>query len=276
MDMDQFEKAQRFRALHEGHEILVIPNPWDAASAKLLASMGFKALTTTSAGLAWTIGKADGEATREESLANARQIVAAVDLPVAADLEKGFGDRPEDVAKTIRMAADAGLVGGSIEDFTGDESRPIFDFSLAVERVAAAAEAAHALTFPFQFVARAENLIHGVNDLEDTVRRLQAYEKAGADVLFAPGLATLSAIRTVCASVGRPVNVVMTFVGADKISLAELAAAGVKRVSTGGGLARAAYGRLVEAGQDLLAGGFGYIGRAATGTHLNAVMRGPG
>jgi 2-methylisocitrate lyase-like PEP mutase family enzyme len=271
--MNQFEKAEAFRALHEGPDIFVIPNPWDAASAKILASMGFRALTTTSAGLAWAIGKADGEATREESLANAAQVVAATDLPVAADLERGFGDSPDDAARTITLAAGVGLVGGSIEDFTGDESRPIFDFGLAVERVAAAAEAAHGLAFPFQFVARAENLIHGVNDLDDTIRRLQAYERAGADVLFAPGLATLEAIRTVCRSVSKPVNVVMTFAGADKVGLAELAEAGVKRVSTGGGLARAAYGRLIEAAKDMLAGGFGYIGPAATGTQLNNLMR---
>ena len=274
--MDQNEKAKRFKALHEGQDIFVIPNPWDAGSAKILASMGFKALTTTSAGLAWTIGKADGQATREDSLANAAQVVAAVDLPVAADLEKGFGDTPEEAARTIRMAAEVGLVGGSIEDFTGDESRPIFDFNLAVERVAAAAEAAHSLGFPFQFVGRAENLSHGVDDLDDTIRRLQAYEKAGADALFAPGLSTLEAIRTVCRSVSKPVNVVMTFKGADKVSLAELAAAGVKRVSTGGGLARAAYGALIAAGNDMLGGGFGYIGPAATGVHLNEVMKGKG
>jgi 2-methylisocitrate lyase-like PEP mutase family enzyme len=272
--MDQIEKAERFKALHQGPDIFVIPNPWDAGSAKILASMGFKALTTTSAGLAWNIGKPDGQVTREESLANAAQVVAAVDLPVAADLEKGFGDRPEDAAKTIRMAAEVGLVGGSIEDFTGDESRPIFDFNLAVERVAAAAEAAHSLGFPFQFVGRAENLIHGINDLDDTIRRLQAYEKAGADALFAPGLSTLEAIRTVCQSVSKPVNIVMTFKGAENVSLAELAAAGVKRVSTGGGLARATYGKLIEAAKGMLDGSFAYIGPAATGTHLNEVMKG--
>jgi 2-methylisocitrate lyase-like PEP mutase family enzyme len=271
--MNQIEKAERFKQLHEGPDLFVIPNPWDAGSAKLLAAAGFKALTTTSAGLAWAIGKADGQATREDSLANAAQVVAAVDLPVAADLEKGFGDRPEDAARTIRMAAEVGLVGGSIEDFSGDESKPIFDFNLAVERVAAAAEAAHSLGFPFQFVGRAENLVHGVVDLDDTIRRLQAYEKAGADVLFAPGLSSLEAIRTVCQSVTKPVNVVMTFVGADKVSLAELAEAGVKRVSTGGGLARAAYGRLMEAAKDIVAGGFGYIGPAATGAQLNNTMK---
>ncbi len=271
--MNQIEKAERFKALHDGPDLFVIPNPWDAGSAKLLAAAGFKALTTTSAGLAWAIGKPDGRSTREDSLGNAAQVVAAVDLPVAADLEKGFGDSPEEAARTIRMAAEVGLVGGSIEDFSGDESRPIFEFNLAVERVAAAAEAAHSLGFPFQFVGRAENLIHGVNDLDDTIRRLQAYEKAGADVLFAPGLSSLEAIRTVCQSVSKPVNVVMTFVGADKVSVAELAAAGVKRVSTGGGLARAAYGRLIEAARDIAAGGFGYIGPAATTAQLNNAMK---
>lgn len=273
--MDQRQKAEAFRALHEEPGLFVIPNPWDGASAKLLAAAGFKALTTTSAGLAWAIGKADGQVTREESLANAALVVNAVDLPVAADLENGFGDSPEAAAATIRMAAGIGLVGGSIEDYSGNPTKPIYDVHLAVERIAAAAEAVRSFDFPFQLVGRAENLIHGVNDLDDTIRRLQAYEKAGADVLFAPGLSTLEAIRTVCRSVSKPVNVVMTFPGAERITLAELAEAGVKRVSTGGGLARAAYGALIAAGKDMLAGGFGYIGPAAAGTYLNDVMAGP-
>ena len=192
--MKQADKAQALKALHEGSDLFVIPNPWDAGSAKLLAGMGFKALATTSAGLAWAIGKVDGGVTREESLANAKAIVEAVDLPVSADLEHGFGDTPEDVAECIREAAAVGLVGGSIEDFSGDDAQPIYDFSLAVERVAAAAEAAHGPGFPFQFVARCENFLHGVTHLDDTIRRLQAYEKAGADVLFAPGLPSLDAI----------------------------------------------------------------------------------
>src|SRR5690349_12982852 len=170
--MTQREKAEKLKALHEGRRTFWIPNPWDAGSAKLFESMGFEALTTTSAGLAWVIGKADGGVTREDSLANARMIVEAVDLPVAADLENGFGDRPEDAASTIRPAADVGLVGGSIEDYSGNPAAPIYDFTLAVERVAAAAEAARSLGFPFQFVARCENWLHGVTDLDDTIKRL--------------------------------------------------------------------------------------------------------
>lgn len=272
--MNQTEKAEALKALHEGSELFVIPNPWDAGSAKLLAGMGFKALATTSAGLAWAIGKPDGAATREESLANAAAIVAAVNLPVSADLENGFGDRPEDAAETIRRAAEVGLVGGSIEDWSRDEER-IYDFRLAVERVAAAAEAAHALPFPFQFVARCENFIHGVTDLDDTLKRLQAYEKAGADVLFAPGLPSLEAIGTVCRSVGKPVNAVMSFRGAGQFPLRDLAAAGVKRVSTGGSTYRVAFGALQKAAEELQgAGTFGYLDAAPTTAEINGMMTG--
>jgi 2-methylisocitrate lyase-like PEP mutase family enzyme len=272
--MNQIEKAERFKALHDGPELFVIPNPWDAASAKLLEGLGFKAVTTTSAGLAWTIGKADGEATREESLANAAQIIAAVDLPVAADLENGFGDSPEDAAETIRMAAEVGLVGGSIEDYSRDETKPIYDFGLSVERVAAAAEAAHSLGFPFQFVARAENFLHGITDLDETVKRLVAYEQAGADVLFAPGLPTMEAIRTVCQAVTKPVNVVM---GPRELthSLADLAAAGVKRVSVGGGFARVALTAVRRAAEELLGPGtFGFGHGIMSTADLNKVMSG--
>lgn len=273
--MNQTEKAHALKALHEGPDLFVIPNPWDAGSAKLLAGMGFKALATTSAGLAWAIGKIDGEATREDSLANARMIVEAVDLPVSADLERGFGDRPEDAATTIRMAAEVGLVGGSIEDFTGDEGKPIYDFGHAVERVAAAAEAAHGLGFPFQFVARCENFMHGVTDLDDTILRLVAYEKAGADVLFAPGLPSIEAIRTVCQSVGKPVNAVMSFRGAGQFPLEDLAAAGVKRVSIGGSSYRVALGAFREAMTELRDfGTFGYLDRAPTTAEVNKVMTG--
>jgi 2-methylisocitrate lyase-like PEP mutase family enzyme len=270
--MNQSEKAQVFKALHEGPDLFVIPNPWDAGSAKLLASMGFKALTTTSAGLAWVVGKPDGAATREESLANARMIVEAVDLPVAADLENGFGDRPEDAAETIRMAAEVGLVGGSIEDWSRDLEK-IYDFSHAVERVAAAAEAAHALPFPFQFVGRCENPLHGVTDLDDTLKRAVAYEKAGADVIFVPGLPSLEAIRTLCQTVSVPVNTVMSFKGAGQFPLSELAAAGVKRVSTGGSLTRVALGALKRAAGELLSTGtFGYLDDAPTTGDINSVM----
>ncbi len=252
--MDQAAKGRAFRALHERPKLFVIPNPWDGASARLLASQGFEALTTTSAGVAFALGRPDGEGlvSRAETLANARLIAEAVDIPVAGDLEKGFGDRPEDAAETIRQAAEAGLVGGSIEDATGDPARPIYDFSLAVERVAAAAEAAHSLGFPFTFVARAENYLNGRPDFDETLKRLQAFEKAGADVLFAPGLPTLDAIRTVCRELGKPVNVVRN---SPDMTLAELEAAGVRRVSTGGSLYRVALTALRAAGAELLGPG---------------------
>lgn len=250
------EKGARFRALHEGPGAFVIANPWDAGSARILASLGFHALTTTSAGLAFTLGKHDGagEVTREETLANAKAVADATDLPVAADLENGFGDAPEDAAETIRLAGEmAGLVGGSIEDSSPDPRRPIYDFGHAVERVAAAVEAARALPFPFVLVARAENFLHGRPDLDDTIRRLQAYEKAGADALFAPGLTEPEQIRTVCASVRRPVNVVMGL-SSDRhdFSVAELAELGVRRISLGSALSRAALGALVRAAREIL------------------------
>jgi 2-methylisocitrate lyase-like PEP mutase family enzyme len=206
--------------------------------------MGFEALTTTSAGLAFALGKRDGDGsvTREDAIANARAIVEATDLPVAADLENGYGDAPEAAAETIRLAAEIGLVGASIEDATSDRDKPIDDFTRAVERVAAAAEAARALPFQFMFVARAENYLHGRPDLDDTIRRLQAFEKAGADVLYAPGLTRADDIRAVCSSVGKPVNVVMGLKAAS-FSVADLAALGVKRISVGSALASAERGR---------------------------------
>lgn len=268
----QAAKAHAFRALHERQKLFVIPNPWDGASAKLLASQGFEALTTTSAGLAFVLGKPDGGVTREESLWNAKLIVDSVDLPVAADLENGFGHRPDDAADAIRAAAAIGLVGGSIEDATGDPSNPIYDFGLAVERVAAAVEAARALDFPFTFVARAENYLHGRKDLDDTLKRLQAYEKAGADVLFAPGLPGIEAIRTVVGSVGKPLNVVQSAGG---IPLAELEAAGVRRVSLGGGLARVALTALKRAGEEIrTTGTFGFADDIVTTAWVNELMKG--
>ena len=269
--MDQAAKGHAFRALHERKKLFVIPNPWDGASAKLLASQGFEALTTTSAGLAYVFGKPDGGVTREQSLWNAKLIADSVDLPVAADLENGFGHRPEDAAETIRLAAAAGLVGGSIEDATGDPASPIYDFGLAVERVAAAAEAAHALGFPFTFVARAENFLHGRGDLDDTLRRLEAYENVGADVLFAPGLPGIEAIRNVCASLSKPVNVVR---GSPGLSLAELEDAGVRRVSLGSSLARAALTALQRAGEELLKSGTFEYGRdLMPSQNVDALMR---
>jgi len=252
----QKEKGERFRALHARPGAFVIPNPWDAGTARILEGLGFEALTTTSAGLAFTLGKRDGEGavTREETLANARAIVDAVDLPVAADLENGFGHTPEAAAETIRLAGGAGLVGGSIEDSSGDPKRPIYDLQHAVERVAAAAEAAHRLPFPFVFVGRCENFLHGRPDLDGTIKRLQAYEKAGADCLYAPGLVTAEQIRTVCASVKKPVNVIMGLkTGA--FSVAELAAMGVRRISVGSALSRVALGAFLDAAKEICEGG---------------------
>ena len=253
MPASQVEKAERFRALHARPGAFVIPNPWDAGTARILASLGFEALTTTSAGLAFTLGRRDGAGavTREETLANAKAIVDATDLPVAADLENGFGHTPEAAAETIRLAGTvAGLVGGSIEDATGDPHRPIYDFQQAVERVAAAAAAARALPFPFVLVGRAENFLHGRPDLADTIRRLQAFEAAGADALFAPGLTRPDDIRTVCAAVSKPVNVVMGLRGVS-LSVAELAALGVRRISVGSALNRAALGAFVRGAREI-------------------------
>ncbi|HZH40389.1 MAG TPA: isocitrate lyase/phosphoenolpyruvate mutase family protein [Gemmatimonadales bacterium] len=279
MSVTQAEKGRRFQALHNRPGIFVIPNPWDAGTAKILAGLGFEALTTTSAGLAFTIGKQDGDGsvTREETLANAKLIADATDLPVAADLEDGFGESPEDAAETIRLAGiEAGLVGGSIEDSTGDPKSPIYDFQLSVERVAAAAEAAHALPFPFVFVGRAENYLHGRSDLDDTIKRLQAYEKAGADCLYAPGVTKAEDIRTICRSVTKPVNVVMGLKAA-RFSVAELGALGVKRISVGSALARAALGGFVNAAREIKdKGTFSFADEALPYAEANAIMRGRG
>src|SRR6185295_1318097 len=232
MTVSQREKGARFRALHERSGAFVIPNPWDAGSARILASLGFEALATTSAGFAFSAGRRDAEAavTRDEILENARAIVNATDLPVSADLESGFGPRPDDVARTIRLAAETGLVGGTIEDATYDAVRPIYDIAEATERVAAAVEAARSLAFPFVLTARAENFLFGRPDLDDTIRRLQAFETAGADVLYAPGLPSLDAIRVVCSSVSKPFNVVIGLAG-QAFSVGQLAEAGVRRIS---------------------------------------------
>ena len=249
----QAEKAARFLALHQASEPFVVANPWNAGSARILTGLGFQSLSTTSAGLAFALGRIDGTASvsRTEALANAESIVEATSLPVAADLENGYGHRPEDAAETIRLAAEAGLVGGSIEDATGDPAKPIYDFNHAVERVAAAAGAAHALPFPFMFVARAENFLHGRPDLDDTIRRLQAFEQAGAEVLYAPGLTRAEDIRTVCASVSKPVNVLMGIRGAPILSLKDLGELGVRRVSIGSGFARAALTAFVRAAREV-------------------------
>jgi len=249
----QAEKALVFQSLHRKPEIFAIANPWDAGTARILTGLGFQALSTTSAGLAFTLGRRDGTAsvTRDEALTNAKAIVDATHLPVAADLENGYGHAPEAAAETIRLAAAVGLVGGSIEDATGDSANPIYDFEHAVERVAAASATAKSLPFPFMFVARAENYLHGRRDLDDTIRRLQAYEKAGAEVLYAPGIVDPDQIRTVCASVSKPVNVLMGLKGAPPLTVQELGALGVRRVSIGSGFSRAALTAFYHAAREV-------------------------
>jgi 2-methylisocitrate lyase-like PEP mutase family enzyme len=250
------EKAAAFRALHERPGAFVIPNPWDVGTARLLASLGFEALATTSLGLANMFGRPDSGVSLQEILDNCREIAAATSLPVNADLENCGGDAPEVAAEAIALAQAAGASGGSIEDFTGDRGNPIYDFTLAVERVQAAVEAARALKVPFLLTARAENLIVGYPDrLDDTIRRLQAYEAAGADVLYAPGLRDIETIRTVCTAVTKPVNIVMTY-GDPKLTVTDLAAAGVKRISVGGTLSRYVLGSFMKAAREMAAGGF--------------------
>jgi 2-methylisocitrate lyase-like PEP mutase family enzyme len=248
----QAARAAAFRALHERPGAFIIPNPWDAGTARLLASLGFEALATTSLGLANTLGRPDGAnvVSRREVLDNCRLIAEATDLPVNADLENGYADEPRAAAEMIRLAAEAGVVGGSIEDATGNPASPIYDFALAVERVHAAVEVARALPFRFVLTARAENLLHGRPDLDDTIARLQAFEKAGADVLYAPGLRDLATIRTVTAAVGKPLNVVMS--AADPgLTLEQLASAGVKRVSVGGALSRLALAAFLKGAREM-------------------------
>jgi 2-methylisocitrate lyase-like PEP mutase family enzyme len=249
----QAEKAAAFQALHQRQETFVIANPWDAGTARILTGLGFLALSTTSAGLAFTLGRRDGTASvsRDEALANAKSIVEATHLPVAADLENGYGHSPEAAADTIRLAAAAGLVGGSIEDASGDTAHPIYEFNEAVERIAAAVAAARSLPFPFMLVARAENYLHGRPDLDDTIKRLQAFEAAGAEVLYAPGITSAEEIRTVCASVQKPVNVLMGIKGMAPLSVAELGALGVRRVSLGSGFSRAALTAFVHAAREV-------------------------
>jgi 2-methylisocitrate lyase-like PEP mutase family enzyme len=254
MTSDPAAKAAKFRALHSEEGAFVMPNPWDVGTARLLASLGFKALATTSAGLAFSLGRPEGRLSRDEVLAHCRSLVAATELPVSADLEKGFGDSPESAAETILAAAETGLAGCSIEDHTNRRDDPIFDFSLAVERIAAAAEAARALPRDFVLTARCENFLWGRADLDDTIRRLRAFQDAGADVLYAPGLRDLGEIRKLCASLTKPVNVVMGLPGVT-FSVGQLAEAGVKRISVGSALARLAYGACLAAAQEIAARG---------------------
>jgi 2-methylisocitrate lyase-like PEP mutase family enzyme len=248
--MTQIEKAHAFRALHLRDGAFIIPNPWDIGTARLLEHLGFEALATTSAGFAFTIGRRDGKVRRDEVLAHIAAIASAVSLPVSADLENGFGEAPETAAETIRLAAAAGAVGGSIEDSTGNNSNPIFAFEHAVERVRAAAQAAHSLPFPFTLTARAENYLYGRKDLNDTIKRLQAFQEAGADVLYAPGLAGNEDIAAVVRSVDRPVNVLAGLPGVEH-TRAALATIGVKRISIGSGLARAAVHATLSAAREM-------------------------
>src|SRR5215469_8670612 len=248
--MTQMQKAQHFRALHSRDDAFIIPNPYDIGTARLLAHLGFEALATTSMGYAFSAGLRDMTVGRDRMLKHVAEIAAATDLPVSADLENGFGDSPEIAAETIRHASDAGAVGGSIEDSTGRPAQPIYDLETAVERVQAAVAAARALPFPFTLTARAENYLWGRPDLKDTIKRLQAYQGAGADVLYAPGLKTREDIAAVVSSVDRPLNVVMGLVGA-QLGLEELSKLGVKRISVGSSLQRAALGEFVRAAREM-------------------------
>lgn len=266
--------GQRFRAMHEADGAFVIPNPWDVGTARMLAALGFRSLATTSAGMAFSLGVREGRTPHDQVLDHCRSLVDATDLPVSADLEKGFGDSPDAVAATIVAAAGIGLAGCSIEDHTGDIDDPIYDFGLAVERIAAAAEAARGLTDDFVLTARCENLCWGRLDLDDTIARLQAFEAAGADVLYAPGLYDLASIRIVCDAVTKPVNVVMGMPDAT-FSVSELAAVGVKRISVGSALARAAYGAFLRGAQEMAADGtFGFAADAAGFSEIEALLPG--
>lgn len=267
------DKAIRFRQLHEAPLPFLIPNPWDAGSARLLAAQGFPALATSSGAFAGVLGRADHEISRDETLALSRSVVEAVDVPVSADLEHGFGDTPDTVAESIRLAAEVGLVGGSIEDSTRDPARPQYPLPEALARIEAAVAASRALDFPFTLTARAENFVCGNPDLDDTIRRLKAYEKAGADVLFAIGLPDLDAVRAVCAAVIKPVNFMAGMPG-KSFSVAELAAAGVRRISLGTSLYKRAMRAMLDASREVSkAGTFGYLDGALSGSDWAELMR---
>jgi 2-methylisocitrate lyase-like PEP mutase family enzyme len=273
MTATRADKAKQFRSLHEAPEAFVIANVWDGGSARMMAALGFPALATSSGASAGLLGRRDGRVTREEALAQARVICDATDLPVSADLEKGFGDAPEVVAETIRLAAEAGLVGCSIEDASGNPDEPIFELSHATERIAAAAAAARALPFPFTLTGRTENFLRGQPDLDDTIKRLKAYEAAGADALMAPGLPDLDAVRAVCAAVKKPFNFMVGIKG-KSFTVAELAAAGVKRISLATSLYRAAMTGLLNAAKEVREHGtFGYIDTSLATPEMNAFLR---
>ncbi|WCM24570.1 isocitrate lyase/phosphoenolpyruvate mutase family protein [Paraburkholderia bryophila] len=268
----QSDKARQFQSYHAAGEAFIIPNPYDIGTARLLALAGFKALATSSAGYAFTRGLPDNAIGRAQMMLHLAEIAGATDLPVSADLENGFGDAPEDCAETIRQAAAAGVVGGSIEDSTGRDDDPIYSFEAAVERVRAAVEAARALPFPFTLTARAENYLNGRADLDDTIRRLQAYQEAGADVLYAPGLKTREEIASVVSALDRPVNVLMGLQGV-VLSFDDLRALGVRRVSVGGSLARAALGAFQRAAHEMREHGtFDFTKEAASGSEMNQLF----
>lgn len=274
MSEQQARKAERFRALHAREGTFVVPNPWDVGTARILAHLGFEALATTSAGMAFSLGRRDGSVARDAALAHAATIAAATPLPVTADLEHGFGDAPEAVAETVRLAAASGVVGASIEDGTGRPDAPVYDLAHAALRVRAAVEAARALPFPFTVTARAENFVVGRSDLADTIARLQAYEEAGADVLYAPGLLSPGDVASVVGAVGRPVNVLIGLPGA-RFTVAELARLGVRRVSVGSGLAKVALGAFMRAAEELRTRGtFGAVADAARTSDLDAIFEG--
>ena len=268
--INQAAKAAKFRELHERPGAFLIPNPWDRGTALLLASLGFEALATTSLGVA-NMNGADG-VTLQQVLENIRVINEATDLPVNADLENCFADQPREAAKAIRLACEHGAVGGSIEDSTGDAANPIYDFNLAVERVQAAVEVARSLPVPFMLTARAENFLHGRKDMDDTIKRLQAFEAAGADVLYSPGLHSLEEIRTVCSALKKPFNLVMGFAD-PTLTLEQLAKAGVKRVSIGGGLNRVALQAFMDAAKEMRDGRFAFIQRMAPMKDVRAAFR---
>jgi 2-methylisocitrate lyase-like PEP mutase family enzyme len=271
MRATQYEKAVRFRALHDGPGAFVIPNPWDVGSARILARLDFQALATSSSAFASALGRRDHGLTRDEALGHARQIVEATDLPVSADLGNGFGHSPDVVAETVRLAAEVGLVGCTIEDATGDPDCPLYDDGLAVERIAAAVQAARALSFPFMLTARAHN--YGAPSLDDTISRLQVFEKAGADVLFVPGLPDLSSVRSTCAAVSKPFNF-MAGIKGKSFSVGELAEAGVRRISLASSLYRAAMTGLIEAAHEVKATGeFTFLERGVTMAELYKLMR---
>lgn len=266
-------KAHAFHTLHHGPDAFIIPNPWDRGTARLLAHLGFKALATTSMGYAFSIGQRDNTLSRDQTFANAADLASATDLPVSADLENGFGDLPDMVAETIVLTAATGIVGGSIEDASGNQDAPIYDIGLAVERIQAAVAAARSLPYKFTLTARAENYLHGRPDLDDTIRRLQAFEKAGADVLYAPGLRSREDIARLVRSLERPVNVVMGLSGV-QLGLKELSAIGVKRVSVGSSLNRAALGAFMRAAREMRDhGSFSYGAEAATPKEMTAIFR---